>query len=103
MNQRFRTAIVGGAVATAALVFAPIAYVSAQTQTPTQQTSPRPGMHRWGHGGFPLISFALKHQTELNLSSDQVANLEKIRSNFQAQVTPIFQQLRGIEQQIRTL
>jgi len=102
MNQRFRTLIVGGAVvAFSAVAFAPISYVSAQTTS--QQATPKPGMHRRGGMGAPLISIALRHQAELNLSSDQVANLEKIRSNYQAQVTPVVQQLRGIEQQIHTL
>src|SRR5437870_339720 len=104
MNQRFRTLIVGGAVvafSAAAVVFAPTNYVSAQTTN--QQTNPRPGMHRWGGAGAPLISLALRYKTELNLSADQVANLEKIRSNYQAQITPVVQQLQANEKQIRTL
>ena len=74
---------------------------TADAQAPMQQPMKGPGMHHF-RGGFPLISFALRHQQELSLTSDQVANLEKIRSNYQAQGTPVAQQLRGIEQQIRT-
>jgi Spy/CpxP family protein refolding chaperone len=59
------------------------------------------------HGGFgdgaPLISIALIHKTELNLTSDQVGNLEKIRTNFQNQVTPLNQQLRSTEKEIAGL
>jgi Spy/CpxP family protein refolding chaperone len=100
MNKRFQ-ALIGGA-ALASLLFAPL-MISANAQTNSPGTAtPKPRMHHW-FGGAPLISIALKHQTDLNLSADQVANLEKIRSNFQAQATPIAQQLRDIEKQIRTL
>ncbi|HUK40086.1 MAG TPA: hypothetical protein VLX11_03555 [Candidatus Acidoferrales bacterium] len=50
-----------------------------------------------------MISIALRHKTELNLSADQVANLEKIRSNYQAQVMPLVQQVRAIDKEIATL
>ena len=56
------------------------------------------------HGGFgdsaPLISIALNHKTELNLTGDQVSNLEKIRTNYQNQVTSLHQQLGSIEKEI---
>lgn len=51
----------------------------------------------------PLISIALKHQSELNLNSTQVSTLEQIRSGYQNQTTPIQQQLRGIEGEIAAL
>jgi len=51
----------------------------------------------------PLISIALKHQTELNLTGDQVATLEKIRTQYQSQTTPIVEQLRSVEGEIRSL
>lgn len=51
----------------------------------------------------PLISIALKHQRELNLTSTQVSTLEQIRSGYQNQTTPIQQQLRGIEGEIAAL
>lgn len=61
--------------------------------------------HPGGHmgGGAPWISIALKHKSQLNLSNDQVANLEKISTNFQNQVTPLAQQLKAIEDEIRTI
>ena len=60
-------------------------------------------MHGGSGGGAPLISIALKHKSELNLSGDQVSNLEKIRTNFQNQVTPLQQQVRSIEKEIAGL
>jgi len=54
-------------------------------------------------GGAPLISIALNHKAELNLSSDQVANLEKIKSHYQSQVAPLVQQLQANEKEIAGL
>ena len=63
----------------------------------------RPRMHRMFGAEAPLISIALKHQTELNLTGDQVATLEKIRTQYQSQTTPIVEQLRSVEGEIRSL
>ena len=60
-------------------------------------------MHRMFGAEAPLISIALKHQTELNLTGDQVATLEKIRTQYQSQTTPIVEQLRSVEGEIRSL
>jgi len=60
-------------------------------------------MHGGLGGGAPLISIALNHKNELNLSTDQVGTLEKIRTNFQNQVTPLHQQVRSIEKEIASL
>ncbi len=54
-------------------------------------------------GGAPLITLALNHKDELKLTGEQVSNLENIRSQYQAQVTPTFQQVRAIEKEIATL
>jgi Spy/CpxP family protein refolding chaperone len=56
-----------------------------------------------GFGGAPLISLALKHKSELNLTNDQVGNLENIRTNFQSQATPLFEQVRSTEKEIAGL
>jgi Spy/CpxP family protein refolding chaperone len=56
-----------------------------------------------GFTGAPLISIALNHKSELNLTSEQVANLERIRNHYQAQVTPLQQQVTGIEKDIAAL
>jgi len=67
----------------------------------------KPGFARGRMGpgffGAPLITIALNHKSELNLSTDQVTNLENIRSHYQGQVTPVQQQLSGIEKEIASL
>ena len=79
------------------------AYADAQSDV-TGAPASRPRMHRMFFGAeAPLISIALKHQAELNLSSDQVSTLEKIRTQYQNQTTPIYQQLRSVEKEIRGL
>jgi Spy/CpxP family protein refolding chaperone len=60
----------------------------------------KPRMHRMLGVEAPWISIALKHQKELSLSSDQVANLEKIRTLYRDQSTPIQEQLRATESEI---
>jgi Spy/CpxP family protein refolding chaperone len=60
----------------------------------------RPRMHRMLGVEAPWISIALRHQKELSLSSDQVANLEKIRTLYRDQSTPIQEQLRATESEI---
>jgi Spy/CpxP family protein refolding chaperone len=67
-----------------------------------------PGKRPFRHGdrmvgGAPLISIALRHKAELNLSDEQVANLEKIRNHYQSQVTPLLQQLTASEKEIAGL
>ena len=103
MNRKLGTLVLAGTVAGLSgfsLATAPMVG-NANAQAPQQQPNRRPGMHQFG-GAAPLISIALRHKTELNLSADQVANLEKIRSDYQTQITPVAQQLRGYEEQIRT-
>ena len=67
----------------------------------------KPGFARGRMGpgffGAPLITIALNHKSELNLSTDQVTNLENTRSHYQGQVTPVQQQLSGIEKEIASL
>jgi Spy/CpxP family protein refolding chaperone len=79
--------------------------------TPIAAAQEGPGKRPFTHGdrmlggfaGAPLISIALKHKSDLNLTSEQVANLEKIRTHYQSQVTPPQQQLTTIEKEIATL
>jgi Spy/CpxP family protein refolding chaperone len=66
---------------------------------PFAHAGQRPG----DFGGAPLISIALNHKSELSLSADQISNLEKIRANYQSQVSPLHQQLQSSEKEIRTL
>ena len=60
-------------------------------------------MHGGFGGGAPLISIALSHKSDLNLTGDQVGNLEKIRTDFQNQAAPLHQQMRTIEAEIASL
>ena len=62
--------------------------------------SGRARIHRMWGAEAPWISIALRHQKELSLSSDQVANLEKIRTLFRDQSTPVQEQLRATESEI---
>ncbi len=62
-----------------------------------------PGAHHMFGGGAPIISLALKHQSELKLTPDQVANLEKTRAHYQNQIAPVQQQLKTLETEIATL
>ena len=105
MNQ-FRKIVLGGAAfALAAVVAGNVPMASGQDGAASGQKRFTRGermMHR-GVRGAPLISIALKHQSELNLTSDQVTNLEKIKNYHQSQVTPVQQQLAAIEKEIRTL
>lgn len=51
----------------------------------------------------PWISIMLRHRSELSLSSEQVATLEKLRSDFQQQVAPTQEDLRNTESEIARL
>lgn len=67
----------------------------------------KPGLARGRMGpgffGAPLITIALNHKSELNLTTEQVTSLENIRSNYQSQVTPAQQQLSSIEKEVASL
>ena len=93
----------GAALATIALVSAPMAAApqgGASSGPPSAHRGPMGGRFA---GSAPLISIALKHKTELNLGTDQVANLEKIKSHYESQVTPLRQQVQAIEKDIASL
>jgi Spy/CpxP family protein refolding chaperone len=75
--------------------------MAAYGQAGTGEPGPaRPRMHRMLGVEAPWISIALRHQKELSLNSDQIANLEKIRTLFRDQSTPIQEQLRSTEKEI---
>jgi TolA-binding protein len=103
--KKVRSFIVGTAiltVATGAVVSSPSA-TFAQNETKERGSFARkPATHRM-FGGAPLISIALKHRTELNLSNEQVAGLEKVRTHYQNQTAPVQQQLRAVESEIAEL
>lgn len=100
--NKFRKLILGGAA---------FALVAINVSTAWGQDSTTPGKRPFARGermysgvtGAPLISIALRHKSELNLSADQVANLEKIRSHYESQVKPIHEQLAAIEKEVAAL
>jgi Spy/CpxP family protein refolding chaperone len=101
-----RKLVLGSAV----LALSAVAAVNMPTATAREGAEPGKRHHARGermHGGFagsaPIISMALRHRSELNLSTEQVATLEKIRSHFQSQVTPLHQQLQTVEKDIAGL
>jgi Spy/CpxP family protein refolding chaperone len=102
--NKFQVFVVGAAIMTMTATAAVSTPMAAEGPAAGQgRFSQRPGMHRMMAGGAPLISIALKHQAELNLSAEQVANLEKIKTHYQDQTSPVGQQLGGVEREIATL
>jgi len=101
--KTFQGFVVGAAIMTVAAMAAVSSPMAAEGPAVGKgRFSQGPGMHRMG-GGAPLISIALKHQAELNLSAEQVANLEKIKTHYQDQTTAPGQQLGAVEREIATL
>lgn len=101
--QKVRKFILGGTVLALsgfALVHSPLA---ADNAAPPHHFMRGDRMVGGFAGGAPLITIALNHKTELNLSNDQVTNLEKIKSHYQSQVTPLLQQLQANEKEIAGL
>lgn len=97
-------------LASAVFAISGLVFVNAPMGASSDTTKPaKPGFSRGRHmgpgffGGAPLITIALNHKSELNLTADQVANLEKIRTNYQNQAAPAQQQLSSIEKEIRGL
>lgn len=95
-------------VASAALALSAVAVVNTPMAASPDATGPKSGlargrMHGGLVGGAPLITIALDHKSDLNLSPEQIANLEKIRSHYQSQATPAHQQLMSVEKEIASL
>ena len=84
-----------------ALSAGPVVTAHAQDQQP-RPSNQRP-MHAFSGGEAPWITIALRHKTELNLSADQVSNLEKIRTNFANQAKPIGDQVRTLEADLHNI
>jgi Spy/CpxP family protein refolding chaperone len=91
----------GGAALALSMISTTSLPMAAYGQVGTGESGPaRPRMHRMLGVEAPWISIALRHQKELSLNSDQVANLEKIRTLYRDQSTPIEEQLRATESEI---
>ena len=96
-------------IGSTAIAFSMVAIVNAPMAAAPDGFGPgkRPfahgGQRTGGFGGAPLISIALNHKSELNLTGEQIGTLEKIRAQYQGQVSPLHQQLQLAEKEIRTL
>ena len=96
--RKVRGVLLGGATIAFLMISASLIPIAAFGQTnPGEPGAGGPRMHRMFGVEAPWISIALIHQKDLSLSPDQVASLEKIRTQFRDQSTPIQEQLRGIE------
>jgi Spy/CpxP family protein refolding chaperone len=90
------------AILALSMIPATFAPVAAYRQAGPEGRGSMPRMHRMLGAEAPWISIALKHQSELNLTPDQVATLEKIRTLYRDQTSPIQEQLRAIEGELAT-
>lgn len=99
--NKMKAWFLGGAVLTSAAIAVPmLLHADGDGQG---RFGRRPGAHQMFGGGAPIISIALKHQSELKLTADQVANLEKARTHYQSQIEPLHQQLRTGDGEIAKL
>lgn len=58
----------------------------------------------WGMGPeAPWIGIMLRHRSQLDLTAEQAATLEQLRSDFQQQVAPTQEDLRNAESEIARL
>src|SRR5262245_28136986 len=90
--------LLGGTVLALSMISVSLLPMAAYGQAnPGEPGAGRPRMHRMIGVEAPWVSIALRHQKDLSLSPDQVATLEKIRTQFRDQSTPIQEQLRAIE------
>ena len=105
MKEFRKLSLTGAAVAVAVLLAGNVPLVSGQGAAPEGSRGPgmRMRMMHGGMGGAPLITIALKHKSELNLTGEQTAHLEKIRDHYQSQMTPLHQQLAAIEKEVHSL
>ena len=101
--RRFQLFALGSGVLALAMISASFSPPAANAQAGKGgpgASGDRPRMHRMMGIDAPWISIALKHQSELSLTPDQVATLEKIRTQHRDQSAPIQEQLRAVEGEI---
>jgi Spy/CpxP family protein refolding chaperone len=99
--RKLQVFIVGGAALALSITSTISLPTAANGQAGTGEPGAgRPRMHRMLGVEAPWISIALRHQKELSLNPDQVANLEKIRTLYRDQSAPIQEQLRATESEI---
>src|SRR5262245_11517706 len=96
--RKVRGFLFGGMSLALSMISASLILMAAHGQAnPGEPGADPPRMHRMFGVEAPWVSIALRHQKDLSLSPDQVATLEKIRTQFRDQSTPIQEQLRAIE------
>ena len=99
--RKVRRFFLGSAALALSMISASLIPMAAHGQAnPGESGAGRPRMHRMFGVEAPWISIALRHQKDLSLSPDQVATLEKIRTQYRDQSTPIQEQLRAAESEI---
>lgn len=96
--------VFGSAVLALSMISATLLPITVHGQSGTGEPGrARPRMHRMMGIEAPWISIALKHQSDLNLSPEQVATLEKIRTQYREQATSIQEQLRAVEGELASV
>lgn len=96
--------VFGTAVIALSMISATLLPMAAHGQAGTGEPGrDRTRMHRMMGIEAPWISIALRHQSDLNLSPDQVATLEKIRTQYRDQATSLREQLRGVESELASV
>ncbi|HET8563996.1 MAG TPA: Spy/CpxP family protein refolding chaperone [Candidatus Binatia bacterium] len=104
--SRVQTMLVAAFVAFVAMIspglVRSLCYANAEPSG-TEAAKPMPRMHRGFGAEAPWISIALRHRTELSLTEDQVATLEKARTHYQNQSAPVREQLLSVEKEIAGL
>ena len=86
MSRIRKFTLAGAAFAVAAMMAANVPPVSGQDGAAAgKKHFGRGARMHGGLAGAPLITIALKHKSELNLTGEQTANLEKIRNHYQSQ------------------
>lgn len=99
--KNFKVWLMGGAIlATAAIAVPLLLHADGDRQG---RFGRKHGVHGMFGGGAPLISIALKHQSELNLTADQVTNLENTRNHYRTQMEPVYDRLKSLEGEIANL
>lgn len=104
MSRIRKFTLAGAAFAVAAMMAANVPPVSGQDGAVAgKKHFGRGARMHGGLAGAPLITIALKHKSELNLTGEQTANLEKIRNHYQSQVAPLHQHLAAIEKDVAAM
>ena len=93
--------LLGGTALALSMISASLIPMAAYGQAnPGEPGAGPPRMHRMIGVEAPWVSIALRHQKDLSLSQDQVATLEKIRTQYRDQSTPIQENLRAMESEL---